>query len=224
LRIRILLLPVVPLPEEFHSVTIFSGEAICHGQRDQVLMAAQFPRDLCIPNLIEVQVRDTEPGAERSALAMNGIAVPIDLRTILHVLVPEQVELMAANPVSTYCELSRQVGQVFPQVVQDAGHLVAAEEEIAVLLVRRDNEILAETPSQPGKQKIPALGCFLVQAPAEFGRIHLGELAVELKRAAISRHKPNLGRALASFAPTLAATSPRFGRCCPRPSAADSVA
>src|SRR5438874_9892084 len=46
--IRILCMPVAPLRENFICEAIVSGQPVCLGQGNQMLVAVQFPRDLAV--------------------------------------------------------------------------------------------------------------------------------------------------------------------------------
>ena len=57
-RIRVFLTPVIPLGAQFVNVTLVSGEAVRFRQRDQMLVAIQFPNDFVISNFAEISNKE----------------------------------------------------------------------------------------------------------------------------------------------------------------------
>ena len=66
-RIRIRLLPRMPLVDEFIGIDAIAGQEPSFGQRDQMLVAVQFPDDFVIADCVKIQKIDLEPGFERTA-------------------------------------------------------------------------------------------------------------------------------------------------------------
>jgi len=62
-----------------------------------VLMAVQFPGDLRISNLLEVEIFHLEPRFAPSLLAMHGVGMPSDLRAIIQIFVALEIEAVGAD-------------------------------------------------------------------------------------------------------------------------------
>src|SRR5579863_10468496 len=58
IRVRILFLPLIPLAKQFFGVSDVTGETICLGECDQMLMSVQFPCNFVIANAREIQIWD----------------------------------------------------------------------------------------------------------------------------------------------------------------------
>src|SRR5215472_18517425 len=52
--IWILLMPVIPLPEQLLRIARVSGQAISLGKSDQVLVTTELPSDLCVSHAVKV--------------------------------------------------------------------------------------------------------------------------------------------------------------------------
>ena len=62
-----------------------------------MLVSVQLPDNLAVAHLCEIQVADFVPRLSRGPLAMDTIAVPINLFDIIQVFVTEQIEAMLAD-------------------------------------------------------------------------------------------------------------------------------
>src|SRR4051812_11983699 len=96
-RIWILLVPVLPLNEDFTGESRLPREPISFGERDKMLVAIQLPCDLRISDFFEIEVSDFEPRFARSLLTVYEFAVPVDFRAVVETLVTEQIETVGAN-------------------------------------------------------------------------------------------------------------------------------
>ena len=119
-RIGVLFMPVVPLAEHFLGVSFFMSQAITFGKRNEMLMTIQLPDtlvvaspaeiqlpdDFGISNFGEIKILDLEPWLPRGTFTVNNVQVPIDLWTVVQLLISEQIELMFANRFGApYCLL-----------------------------------------------------------------------------------------------------------------------
>lgn len=66
-------------------------------QHDQMLMSIQFPRNLGIDDLLEIEVVDFEPRLARGSFLMDGVELAIDVGAELEIAIPEQAKPMRAN-------------------------------------------------------------------------------------------------------------------------------
>ena len=65
-----------------------------------MLMPIEFPRDFAIADLRKVQIFHLKPWFARSALAVNAIRVPVDLRSVIERFVSQKIEAMLADALS----------------------------------------------------------------------------------------------------------------------------
>ena len=96
-RVWILGLPVPPLPEYLVCITPLFGKPIRFGQSDQMLMTVQFPRDLAIPNLVEVEITDLVESLSGSLFPMYRVEMPIDGIAVFQILVAEKIKMVTAD-------------------------------------------------------------------------------------------------------------------------------
>jgi len=57
----------------------------------------EFPKDLVVPNLVEMEESELVPWFERCAFAVNRIQMPVDCVAIVNLLVPQQAKLMGTS-------------------------------------------------------------------------------------------------------------------------------
>jgi hypothetical protein len=62
-----------------------------------VLVTVQFPDDFGISNFVEVEILHLKPWLERRASAVYCVKMPIDLRAIVQIFIPKQIEMVPAN-------------------------------------------------------------------------------------------------------------------------------
>src|SRR5215469_16269828 len=92
-------------------------------------MTVQFPSDLAVSDLLEVQVFQLEPWLSRGALAVNPIGVPIDVGSIVDGLVAENVETMLADSLGAADDLVRRLGKQLSQFRTKSRYLFRGEEK-----------------------------------------------------------------------------------------------
>src|ERR1700720_147061 len=109
-RIRVCPLPGVPLLLQFGSVLFLSGQSPGLRQDHQMLMPVQFPRDLVITDLGEIEKIDLEPWFEWRPFAMDYIQMPINFGAVVEVRVSQQAEAVTTD---------------FVRLTEDAFHLRA---------------------------------------------------------------------------------------------------
>ena len=90
-------MPVRPMRENLAHKLVIARKPVRFGQSDKMLMTVEFPGNLRVSHFCEIEILYLEPGFAWSTLAMHHIRVPVDLRTIIEILVAQQVETMAAN-------------------------------------------------------------------------------------------------------------------------------
>src|ERR1700686_2723574 len=83
----------MPLRHKFASVFLVPAEQPGLGQRYQVLVPVQFPRDLVVANHCEIKKRNLEPRIERRALAVHRIEMPVNIFVVETVI----TEIVAAE-------------------------------------------------------------------------------------------------------------------------------
>ena len=59
-------------------------------------MPIQLPDDLVVADFVEIQKIDFEPGSKRRMFSMYNVEMPINLWSIIKILVAQQLEPMAA--------------------------------------------------------------------------------------------------------------------------------
>ena len=64
-----------------------------------MLVSIQFPDDLVVPNHRKIEEGNLEPWGIWRALSMDAIQMPVDLRSIVEILIAEQVEAVRADAV-----------------------------------------------------------------------------------------------------------------------------
>src|SRR5215467_13240566 len=99
------------------------------GKSDQVLVTIELPSDLCVSNLIKVQIRHSEPRAPRGALAMDGIEMPVDPRSVIHNFITKQVEPVLANLIRLHHDSLYDLGHPLAQTPSNSWHFGGGEKE-----------------------------------------------------------------------------------------------
>src|SRR3954462_12831498 len=87
-RIGVFCPPVPPLPQHLVGKAAIACQSVGLGQRDQVLMAIQFPRDLAVPDLRKIQIMNLVKRLSRSSFSVNGVEMPVDRTAEIKALVP----------------------------------------------------------------------------------------------------------------------------------------
>ena|SRR5579863_6214265 len=98
-------MPMDPLAKKFACKFVVAGNPIRLGERHQMLMAIQFPRDLAITDLIKIQVMNLEERFSGRTLPVYAIAMPIDFRSVVNIAMPEKIEPMFAESLSALDDL-----------------------------------------------------------------------------------------------------------------------
>src|SRR6266849_638575 len=129
--IRVLLLPVIPLPEQLLRIPRFGRQTISLGQGDQVLVAIEFPNDLRVARLVKVEIAYPEPGSAGRPLAMHGIQMPIYFRAVVNAFVPEKVEAVPANLFSVFDNFLNHLRLTLMKPIDNLRHLFGPEKEAA---------------------------------------------------------------------------------------------
>jgi hypothetical protein len=88
---------MLPLNEDFTGESRLTREPVRFGQRHKMLVAIQLPSNFGIPDFVEIEVSNLEPRYTRSLLSVHNIAVPVDFRAVIQILVTEQIETVRAN-------------------------------------------------------------------------------------------------------------------------------
>src|SRR5215472_4758550 len=92
-RVGIGALPGVELAEDFFRIPAIVGQQAGLGQRDQVLMPVEFPCELVVADGDEIEERDLVPGHKGSALLVERVEMPVDLRSVVKSRVAQQSKL-----------------------------------------------------------------------------------------------------------------------------------
>src|SRR5579862_1426736 len=98
-RIRILRLPMPPLAQGLIRKTPVAREPVGFPQRDQMLMAVEFPRNLAVAHFGEIQISNFVKRLPRSLLSVYRVKVPVDRPAIIEVFITEKVEAVLTNSV-----------------------------------------------------------------------------------------------------------------------------
>ena len=95
-----------------------------------MLLTIEFPNNFVVPNLAEVQKMNLVPGIERSALAMDGIKMPVNFGAVIQITIAQQPEAVLHNFICFLDHLVDNRGQVLLQQLNPAIQLFRREEEI----------------------------------------------------------------------------------------------
>jgi hypothetical protein len=95
-----------------------------------VLVTIQFPCDLAVSHLVEIQITDLEPGFERSALTVHAVRVPVDLRAIIKAFITQQSEAMLRDEFGTLNNLASRVRKKLAQLRAEFGNLLRRKKEL----------------------------------------------------------------------------------------------
>jgi hypothetical protein len=69
-------------------------------------MPVQLPRDLGIAHLVEIQIPHLEPDFSGSPFPVNDIEMPVDFRSEVKILVPQEVKSVQKNLLGSQNDLS----------------------------------------------------------------------------------------------------------------------
>src|SRR5579859_1363705 len=96
-RIRILSPPMAPLPQHFVRKTWIARQTISLRQCHEMLMPVEFPRDLAVPDLIEIEKTHLVENRLAGASSVNRVQMPVNWAPVIQVFITEQVKMMPAN-------------------------------------------------------------------------------------------------------------------------------
>ena len=167
--------PTAPLRDQFANVLVVFRQQPCLGQRDQMLMAVQFPGDLVVADDSEVKKRNFEPRDKWRAFAVHAIEMPIDLESIIEVLVAEQAKTMLADFVGLADDCLSLIGQVPPQQLGAFACCAGAEKELSLFRIGGSERDMFWLHSHPVPQQIASLMEFLPAARTNFFPIRVEE-------------------------------------------------
>src|SRR5712691_8559180 len=159
--IRVLLLPVIPLPEQLLHIPRFGRQTISLGQSDKVLVAIEFPNDLRVSRLVKVEIAHSEPCAEGRPLAMHGIQMPVDFRSVVHAFVPEKVEAVPANLIGVFDNFLNNIRLTLTKPIDTLPHLFGPDKEAAAALRPVSAPLLHEPDSHSAQHEVRAFYNFL---------------------------------------------------------------
>src|SRR5882672_1321141 len=81
--------PASELGDYFADIFFIVAEQPGLGQRDQVLVAIEFPSDLVVAHDREIEKGNLEPGIERRSLSVDSIQMPVDLGAIVEIFIAQ---------------------------------------------------------------------------------------------------------------------------------------
>src|ERR1700722_6759278 len=126
-------------------------------------MAVELPRDLRDANLREIEILYPEPELAWRALAVNQVTVPVNVLTVVEILVTKQVKAMAADLLCLENDVLGPRGErLFEQSAQRC-HIRGGEEKMSGWFWLCDGCILESTTISI-KQHVCASGHVLPEA------------------------------------------------------------
>src|SRR5438552_1970805 len=170
--IWVLLLPVIPLPEQLLCIPRFGRQTISLGQSDKVLVAIEFPNDLRVARLVKVEIAHPEPCGEGHLLAMHSIKMPIYFRAVVNAFVPEKVEAVPVNLLGVFDNFLNHLRSTLTKPVDNLRHLFRPEKEAAASLRPGSTAVLHEPNAHSAQQEVRAFCNFLSRAHTQFFPIH----------------------------------------------------
>lgn len=128
-----------------------------------MLVAIQFPHNLMIAGLMNIEKINLVPRLQRAALAVNRIEMPVNLGTKVERLVSEQIKLMATNAIRL---LHDSIGFAGQMLAQERGAMrkvviVFAEKESRTSSRLRASTIFPRLQANAVKSQIKTLGPLL---------------------------------------------------------------
>src|SRR5947209_11921242 len=140
-----------------------------------MLMAIQFPGDLGIANCIGIEVVDLVPWAAWRNPLVNGIQMPVDGWSVLHVCKPQQTKPVSANLFRFRNNRLDLPGEALPESGNNVGNVGGIEKECARQAARgKTLRTLSVGCRRSVECDIHALGDFLSKAIANFRSTHCG--------------------------------------------------
>src|SRR2546423_9976437 len=109
--IRILCMPAAPLREYFSCEAIFSGKAVRLDQRNQMLVAVQFPSDFAVADLSKIQITNAVKWLFGRSFLMDGVKMPVDFLSGFKIGVAQKIEAVRTNLVRTFNNFAGLFGQ-----------------------------------------------------------------------------------------------------------------
>src|SRR5215471_3478777 len=82
-------------------------------------MAVEFPCDLRIAHLIEVEVADLVPGPLWRAFRMHCVQMPVNLLAILEALIAEEIKSVTANLISLLDDVINNLRKAAAQIAKN---------------------------------------------------------------------------------------------------------
>ena len=142
-----------PLLKYLVCVTPIFGQTIRLGQGDQVLMTVQFPRDLAIADLVEIEIANPVKGLLRSPFAVDQVEMPIDRISVFQIFIAEEVKLVAANLVGLTNDQFSLLRKPSAKQVQQRLYRIRREEKPARPGVCRANQPLRKIESESERKQ-----------------------------------------------------------------------
>jgi hypothetical protein len=128
--ISIVFMPRGPFRKDLVYESFLSRDAVSLRERHEVLMAVQLPNDFGISDFLEIEIPNLEPGLQWRTTAVHGIEMPIDLRSVVQIFVPKQIEAVAANLLRSQNDLIRLRRTDPLQLCNQCRDIRAVEEEL----------------------------------------------------------------------------------------------
>ncbi len=159
--------------DNFTDIFLVVAKQPCFGQRDQVLVAVQLPRDFVITDHGEVEEGNLEPGIERCALFVDAVQVPVDLGAIIYRVIAQQTKMMAADIVSLVQDFQGLVGQMLAKESGAILRFAVREEKFGPVRQTSLDANGRRWPAQSMAGEVDLLVEFLSSARADFLPVHV---------------------------------------------------
>src|SRR5580698_5552 len=207
-RIRIVTLPMVPLVEQLGRVLVVPAESVSLRQRCQMLVPIQFPGNLAVADLQKIEVANLEPGPKRRAFVVNTVVMPIDLGSIIEILIPQQIETVAANPLCPGLDPLYFPRKSLFQQRTDRPNAAGVKEKLSRLHVSTSQPGF-ETEACPGANQIKTRRPALTQAIECLGRAHRKQATPALLLRFATHNQPAAPRRSnnSEYTPSICSTS-----------------
>ena len=169
-------MPVLPLRDQLIGELWIARKPVGLGQRHQMLVAVEFPSNLRVAHFLDVEVLHIEPWLGRTALAMHEVEVPIDLRAVVQILVPQKVEPVSANSLGARHDVCSSRWKLLLEN-RAQGFGLGRREEEASLRYERVGKFPGEVMAARTAEGIDASGQMLSRAVEEFLAAHRAQPA-----------------------------------------------
>jgi hypothetical protein len=162
----ILVAPMAPLAQDFIGKTRVLGKPVCLGQRDQMLMPVEFPDNLAVSHLFEVEILDAIEHFPGSLPRVDKIEMPIDGRSVCKVGVSQQIEAVVKDLFRLLDDVRGLLRKPLPDQLQPRIDIARTKEKIPAGSRFRLQHGLSKIEPQQARRCILLHGQFLANSSA----------------------------------------------------------